>query len=126
MSQTELIKHAADTLSRRLGKSADQVESVLVRYKDQSPLPGDAPRWIDSVLGLIRLRRSAETFGGLDGQGVQILSMRDQDVCEPCFSADGDRYIIEKAIKELPLPHPDCENDVCRCTYRPLLKMDTT
>ncbi len=66
--------------------------------------------------------QSLEYLRSLRGtvDGVQILSMRDGDVCEPCFDHDGTFYHLAEALEEEPLPHDGCSNDECRCTYRPV------
>lgn len=52
--------------------------------------------------------------------GVSILTQRDADVCHSCRPLDGKEYTIEEALEKEPLPHDECENDRCRCTYTPL------
>lgn len=64
-------------------------------------------------------REYLESLQGIVG-GVQIMSMRDQDVCDPCFEHDGTFYDLPEAMEKRPLPHDDCGSEVCRCTYRPV------
>jgi hypothetical protein len=42
--------------------------------------------------------------------------------CGPCRDAHGTVHPIEEALEEPPLPHEDCEQDDCRCTYRAVLE----
>lgn len=54
---------------------------------------------------------------------VSVLSQRDGNVCGACEKLDrkGDIPIDEAIEKEI-LPHSDCTNEFCRCTYLPRIK----
>ena len=75
----------------------------------------------DDARNHIRHLQSAEYLESLDGiaDGVQILSQRDEDVCDRCFGRDGTFYFLDEALKYEPLPHEDCKGEICRCTYSP-------
>ena len=53
---------------------------------------------------------------------VRLLSMRDKEVCSNCFEKDGNEYPVTDSFDEMPLPHSDCSNDKCRCSYLPIIK----
>jgi hypothetical protein len=54
--------------------------------------------------------------------GVMIVAPPPLSSCGPCRDAHGTVHPIEEALEEPPLPHEDCEQDDCRCTYRAVLE----
>ena len=48
---------------------------------------------------------------------VQLLSSRDKQVCSACLDEDGKIYPVTESFSDMPLPHKDCKNEVCRCCY---------
>ena len=119
MEPSEYIRRTSEQLSNRLGLEPSSIRESILRYEDELQVPEEAPGWMGSIWQLLKNLRS----GGIEG--VSLLSNRDGKTCEACFEADGNRYRLEKALETNPLPHPDCTNRPCRCTYRPLLDMDT-
>lgn len=57
--------------------------------------------------------------------GLQVLSQRDEHVCNSCLDHDGSVYTLEEAKEKKPIPHDDCENKICRCSYLPIPDKDT-
>lgn len=80
------------------------------------------PEELDSVEFAEKLVERAEVLGAY---GVMVMSRRDQDTCAPCLNQDGQQYTIRQARRQSPLPHKDCENDECRCSYMPILNEAT-
>lgn len=119
MTQPQLLDHITETLSGRLGLGRMEVRRVLKQHWGTQKITEQMPRWLDPVVHLLMYRRS----GRVDA--VSILSARDTEMCELCFAADGTCYTIGEAVEQLPLPHPECQNDICRCNYRPLLDIET-
>lgn len=55
---------------------------------------------------------------------VSVLSHRDGNNCESCQEMDKtmNEIPIQEAIEKQLLPNKDCSNEICRCTYLPLIK----
>jgi len=47
---------------------------------------------------------------------VQIITSRDDRVCEKCKVLDGKEYTLKEALEIMPLPVA-CDDDWCRCVY---------
>jgi predicted RNA-binding Zn-ribbon protein involved in translation (DUF1610 family) len=49
---------------------------------------------------------------------VEILSAG-EDSCEICNKLNGKRFTIDDALEKMPIPTPDCTNEIgyCRCLY---------
>lgn len=62
-------------------------------------------------------------------QGVEKVEISwSGNGCEACKQLDGEKYIVKKAIEEMPLPNKNCSEDVfekghpwCRCNYLPVI-----
>lgn len=61
----------------------------------------------------------SDVWTALDG--VLVMSARDRYVCEACRKLDGTYYRFKLALEAQPLPHEDCTNSECRCTYLPIV-----
>lgn len=51
---------------------------------------------------------------------IRLMSQRDGNVCNACLNDDGKEILLEDALKNAPLPHPQCENEYCRCCFFPM------
>ena len=57
-------------------------------------------------------------------QGAKKVKILSGDGCESCKKLDGETMTIDRALKDMPLPHKGCTMDVfgtevpfCRCLY---------
>ena len=48
--------------------------------------------------------------------GVMVLSQRDEHTCSSFL----DVYKLDEAKEKEHIPHSDCQNDECRCSYIPV------
>ena len=51
-------------------------------------------------------------------QGLSNKVRIDADPCPVCAKHDGRVLTIEQALKEMPIPDPECAHGICYCTYR--------
>jgi hypothetical protein len=100
----EKVEEAARDLIERLKSAATEVEQEEILKDLQAPeREGDFSHLED--VGMY---------------GVQVMSQRDEYVCDNCLDHDGSLYELQEAKEKQPVPHSDCENDECRCHYLPI------
>lgn len=94
----------------------------LSRGEAQRFLSGQLPEEISEEWGSSmfaeELIDQAENLGA---HGLMVMSHRDEAACSPCLNHDGEQYTISEARQQKPLPHRDCENAGCRCSYVPIM-----
>jgi hypothetical protein len=93
--------------------------TITSTYGSKEETDEDIPQGFRSI----DHKKELETMIRAEATHVAVLSQRDGNVCESCENLDKKGLIpIKEAIENQILPHKNCTNDFCRCTYLPRRK----